>query len=567
MDVPARLRLAIGVRIAARPSERGMLRIRRRGGIPHFAGLHPPHEHPRHDLLGRRGQVRHTRFHALLPFAQGRTLHASRTLPLRPVGQGKAAPAGTLRPCARLCPRPHGADRHARIHRKPQPLRPEEPALSLRLAAARKDRTAGGDRPRTRRILPAVAQRKSDSGGHRTRKTRILPHAGLLAQLDEPHEKVHLLQRRDRTEPADTETHVLLQRRRAGGPHDQSARKRRRRPQLGLPLLLAPRRFDVHRDALSHRTPRSGRPVHALHPVDVRQHARALPDHVRHPRRADIDRDYTGSSVGLQELQTRAHRQRCLPPAAERLVRIPDGSDLPILPPDAGFARRNRGHVGDGQEHSLDRDGRVAQTGQGNLGDPRPEPSVRLFESDVLGGVGSGREGRRPARQKRVRPPLAAGGRRHPRRRDEKRMEGGNRKFLASLRQPGAGLVAAAHGTLRFHRGDGPALQPNGKGGQGGAAARRPDVSLQQRGRFRYARIGLHDLHVLAHTRALRHRRAGGGPTVVRRSPALCQPRGVIQRRYRFRYERTARKFSAGLFASGTGQYRPPCSSRKRTEA
>ena len=117
------------------------------------------------------------------------------------------------------------------------------------------------------------------------------------------------------------------------------------------------------RDALPHRTPRSGRPVHALHPVDVRQHARALPNHVRHPRRADIDRDYTGSSVGLQELQTRAHRQRCLPPAAERLVRIPDGSDLPILPPDAGFARRNRGHVGDGQEHSLDRDGRVAQTG------------------------------------------------------------------------------------------------------------------------------------------------------------------------------------------------------------
>lgn len=68
--------------------------------------------------------------------------------------------------------------------------------------------------------------------------------------------------------------------------------------------------------------------------------------------------------------------------------------------------------------------------------------------------------------------------------------------------------------------------------------------------------------HVLAHTRALRHRRAGGGPTVVRRSPALRQPRGVVQRRYRFRYERTARKFSAGLFASGTGQYR--CALRGR---
>ena len=54
--------------------------------------------------------------------------------------------------------------------------------------------------------------------------------------------------------------------------------------------------------------------------------------------------------------------------------------------------------------------------------------------------------------------------------------------------------------------------------------------------RFRYARIGPHDLHVVAHTRALRHRRAGGGPTVVRRSPAPRQPRGVVQRRYGFRY-------------------------------
>lgn len=47
-----------------------------------------------------------------------------------------------LRPTS---PRPHGSDRHTRIHRKPQPLRPEEPALSLR-PRCRSERSHGGRR-------------------------------------------------------------------------------------------------------------------------------------------------------------------------------------------------------------------------------------------------------------------------------------------------------------------------------------------------------------------------------------------------------------------------------------
>ena len=99
-----------------------------------------------------------------------------------------------------------------------------------------------------------------------------------------------------------------------------------------------------------------------------------------------------------------------------------------------------------------------------------------------------------------------------------------------------------------------------------GAAARRPDVSLQQRGRFRYARIGLHDLHVLAHTRALRHRRAGGGPTVVRqRSCAAPTTWGCSAK-----ISISIRKNCSEIFRRPIRIWHwsiPPCSSRKRTEA
>ena len=86
--------------------------------------------------------------------------------------------------------------------------------------------------------------------------------------------------------------------------------------------------------------------------------------------------------------QPRTHRQRRLPPAAERLVRLPHGPDLPILPADARHARRDRGHVGAGQEHSGQRYRRTGATptrASGRSG--AKEQPLRLLEGHVLGGA------------------------------------------------------------------------------------------------------------------------------------------------------------------------------------
>ena len=205
MDVPARLRLAIGVRHrCSTVAKGGSLRIRRRRRNTAFRqSLHPPHEHPRHDAsrpprasssysISCPATVRAGTEHYMPPelyryvrWVRGRPRLRVHYAPAPDYARGRTEQTVT----------PEFIESHSLSD-------PKNRLYLYCLAAARKDRTAGGDRPRTRRILPAVAQRKSDSGGHRTRKTRILPHAGLLAQLDEPHEKIHLLQRRDRTEPA-----------------------------------------------------------------------------------------------------------------------------------------------------------------------------------------------------------------------------------------------------------------------------------------------------------------------------------------------------------------------------
>ena len=110
-----------------------------------------------------------------------------------------------------------------------------------------------------------------------------------------------------------------------------------------------------------------------------------------------------------------------------------------------------------------------------------------------------------------------------------------------------------------FHRGGRHrAISRTVKGGQGGAAARRPDVSLQQRGRFRDARHRpSRSARSGSYARSSSSESGSRGPTALFDEVLRCADHvGLIERRYRFRYERAARKFSAGLFASGTGQYR-----------
>ena len=79
---------------------------------------------------------------------------------------------------------------------------------------------------------------------------------------------------------------VLADRRGDRGGHHVAARADRRRPQLGLPLLVAPRRVAHAAVAPAHRLHRGGRGVAAVVAARGRRTSRRLPDHVRRRRRA-----------------------------------------------------------------------------------------------------------------------------------------------------------------------------------------------------------------------------------------------------------------------------------------
>ena len=198
--------------------------------------------------------------------------------------------------------------RHARVCRNVQLVRPERPPVPLLLPPARRDRRTARNHAREGRIPAALLQREGHPDRHRTREDRILPHAGLLAQLDEPHEEVQLLQRRHREEHARAEAPLLLQRRHARGRHHEPARDDRRGTQLGLPVLLAARRLHVHRNDVPRGTRRGRPPLHEIHPIHALRQPR-LPDHVRHPRRTDADRDDARPPRGLRRVAPRTHRQ------------------------------------------------------------------------------------------------------------------------------------------------------------------------------------------------------------------------------------------------------------------
>ena len=529
MALLPRLRFALGVRRPARPHERRIVRIRRTRRLCCPAELRPAHQYPLDALRVGRRRIRGARLHALLPLVRKGTLPAGGALPLHPFREGAAPLPHSLRPCPELCAgrSAHSPDR--RIHRELQLRRQQGPPVSLLFDSAASRRRPRGDPARKGRIPAAVVQREGHPDRHRTRKDRILPHAGLLAQLDQPDPAVHLLQRSRRTEHAGAETALLLQRCNAGGADHQPARNRGRSAQLGLPFLLAARCLDVHRDDVPRRTHRRRTAVHEVHPVLVHVTPR-LPDHVRHPRRTETDRSDSGTSRRIQRLEARAHRQRRLPPEAERFVRLPDGPRLAVLPADAGHARRNRGHVGDGQEHPRHRRRRVAQSRQGDLGDPRRRAAFRLLEGDVLGGARPRGPHRGETRKRGVRGPLARGGRSDPPRRDGTRLEERNTELFAGLRQSGARFVAAAHGALRIHRRERPALPQDGRSRPQGVVPQRADVPLQQRGRFRRPQLGIHDVHLLAHPRAVRHGTAQRSQDTFQSGPAIRQSLGAVQR-------------------------------------
>ena len=134
--------------------------------------------------------------------------------------------------------------------------------------------------------------------------------------------------------------HLRADRRHRRRRHHLAARGARRRPQLGLPLLLAARRH-LHPDALLHgRLPRGGAAWRDwLLRADRRRPGRSA-DHVRRRRRAAAARVRARLAGRLRGLAPGARRQRRRRPVPARRLRR--GDRLPHLAARRGHATRRR---------------------------------------------------------------------------------------------------------------------------------------------------------------------------------------------------------------------------------
>ena len=107
--------------------------------------------------------------------------------------------------------------------------------------------------------LARVVRTAAETG---RRRNRLARNPRLLAELGQPLRLRRALEGRRRSLPDHSEgADVRADRRRGGGRDDITAGKYRRRPQLGLPLLLAPRRhlFALQRCSIA-GTPRKRKP-------------------------------------------------------------------------------------------------------------------------------------------------------------------------------------------------------------------------------------------------------------------------------------------------------------------
>ena len=214
---------------------------------------------------------------------------------------------------------------------------------------------------------------------------------------------------------------VPTDRRDLRGGHHLVARGRRRRPQLGLPLRLGPRRVVHDRGAVGGGLPGRSERVLRLHDGVGGRIARAgrrPADHVRHRRRARPDR--AGAAAPAR---AGAARPRCGSATARgasasststascstRCTGSPTGSST--RRPPGGAAGRSR-RVGTRRPSSrpatrqflvelADTAARaLAGKGPWHLGGPGRAPPLRLLEADVLGRARPGDRARRPPRRR-----------------------------------------------------------------------------------------------------------------------------------------------------------------------
>ena len=182
--------------------------------------------------------------------------------------------------------------------------------------------------------------------------------------------------------------------------------------QLGLPLLVDPRRVVHPSGPLGRRLPPRSEQVLRL----PRRHRRVTgpprcrpPDHVRHRRRARPQRTRAHAPVRLARQHAGPRRQWCLEPApARRVRRAPrcrPPTPRPTRPPRAGHPSLPR-RPGRHRRRPL------AGARSRHLGDPGRAPALPLLHPDVLGGARSRDRVGRPPRRARPGGPMEG----HPRR-------------------------------------------------------------------------------------------------------------------------------------------------------
>ncbi len=208
-------------------------------------------------------------------------------------------------------------------------------------------------------------------------------------------------------------THVPADRRDRGGADDVSAGADRRRPQLGLPLLLAPRRDVRTRRAARERLRGRGPSVAELAAADRRRRPGRPPDHVRPRRRAAAARARAALADGVRGIEAGPGRQRRQHPVPAGRLRRGDGRP----PPGAAAPHRaGRPVVGDPAPDARESRAALARAGRGDLGGSRAAAPLHPLEGDGVGRVRPRREGGGALRAGGRCRPLAGRTRRDPRR-------------------------------------------------------------------------------------------------------------------------------------------------------
>ena len=195
-------------------------------------------------------------------------------------------------------------------------------ARRMRCAATVHARAAQGPRPRhVQRVRGAAKEngcRSCSPGSNRTSPSRsprpVRRARGTEAMVDRLGVALHLRGRPQGHRAALVAhvegAHLRADGRGGRGRHHVAARMARRRPQLGLPVLLAARR-DLHAHGAERgRLRRRGRGLERLAPAGGSRQPEEDADHVRRRWRAAAAGDGARLAARLRELGARAHRQR-----------------------------------------------------------------------------------------------------------------------------------------------------------------------------------------------------------------------------------------------------------------